>query len=280
MADFSIFSPDGGTTELNVKDTKARNIVSDAFDAETSYDVGDYCIYEGALYKCSTAHTGAWNAADFTVTTVAEEIKNTGGGGAVDAVKYTEQTLADAQKTQARTNIGTAQDFETTKTVTGTNTITLTNSADSFIRSFVIRGHSEIVDGNIRSVGDNGGITITTTNTDNTETSSFTFSYVLCSVDDIYDILYPSYIIRRCSRTNLGSASWYSKSSSDKIFYFSASNIATTNCKILFANEEYTLTDAEFSNMPDKSYKIEDGKVYFRDTSCDNASALKSKLAG
>lgn len=31
-----------------------------------------------------------------------------GGGGASDAVRYTEQTLTDEQKTQARTNIGSA----------------------------------------------------------------------------------------------------------------------------------------------------------------------------
>jgi hypothetical protein len=100
MADFSIFSPDGGTTALNVKDAKARDIVSDAFDSETSYDIGDYCIYEGILYKCTTAHTGAWNAADFSATTIAEELKNSGGGGgATDAVKYTVQSLTGSQKT-------------------------------------------------------------------------------------------------------------------------------------------------------------------------------------
>lgn len=92
MADFSIFSPDGGTTALNVKDAKARDIVSDAFDSETSYDIGDYCIYEGALYKCSIAHTGAWNASDFSVTTIAEELKNSGGGGDLSA--YQTKNLA------------------------------------------------------------------------------------------------------------------------------------------------------------------------------------------
>jgi hypothetical protein len=64
-----------------VKDAKARNIVSGAFDSKTSYDIGDYCIYEGILYKCTTAHTGAWKAAHFSATTIAKELKNLIAGG-------------------------------------------------------------------------------------------------------------------------------------------------------------------------------------------------------
>lgn len=36
------------------------------FAAEESYAVGDYVKHEGTVYKCTTAHTGAWNASDFT----------------------------------------------------------------------------------------------------------------------------------------------------------------------------------------------------------------------
>jgi hypothetical protein len=37
-----------------------------AFSTTTAYAVGDCCVYSGVLYQCSTAHTGAWNAGDFT----------------------------------------------------------------------------------------------------------------------------------------------------------------------------------------------------------------------
>lgn len=36
------------------------------FDAETEYAIGDRARYDGANYRCTTAHTGAWNAEDFT----------------------------------------------------------------------------------------------------------------------------------------------------------------------------------------------------------------------
>lgn len=83
MADFSVFSPDGGITSLNVKDVSARNMVTDAFSPSTAYAVGDYCIYDGVLYICTTAHEGAWTAGDFAATTIANELKNSGGGGDV-----------------------------------------------------------------------------------------------------------------------------------------------------------------------------------------------------
>ena len=39
------------------------------FSAETDYSVGTYVAYDGALYKCISAHTaGAWNANHFTLT--------------------------------------------------------------------------------------------------------------------------------------------------------------------------------------------------------------------
>ncbi len=39
-----------------------------AFSTTTDYAVGDYCLYNNALYKCSQSHTaGAWEDADFTL---------------------------------------------------------------------------------------------------------------------------------------------------------------------------------------------------------------------
>lgn len=52
-----------------------------AFSTTTTYAVGDCCVYSGALYQCTTTHTGAWNSADFTAI---------GGGGSY--VPYTGAT--------------------------------------------------------------------------------------------------------------------------------------------------------------------------------------------
>ena len=55
------------------------SIIADDFDAEETYAIGDYCIYEGSLYKCTTAHTGAWNASHFTETQVVDEFGSNSG---------------------------------------------------------------------------------------------------------------------------------------------------------------------------------------------------------
>ena len=53
--------------------------IAPAFSASSTYAVGDYVIYDDQLYKCTTAHTGAWAAADFVATTLSDEIKNNKG---------------------------------------------------------------------------------------------------------------------------------------------------------------------------------------------------------
>lgn len=60
---------------------KADNdIVADAFSAAETYAEGDYCTYEGGLYKFKTSHSGAWDAADVDQIQIAgelSELKNT-----------------------------------------------------------------------------------------------------------------------------------------------------------------------------------------------------------
>lgn len=53
--------------------------IAPAFDATSTYAVGDYVIYNDLLYRCTTAHTGAWAAADFIATNLSDEIKNNKG---------------------------------------------------------------------------------------------------------------------------------------------------------------------------------------------------------
>lgn len=67
-----------------VKDEQANkadnDIVADAFNAVETYAEGDYCTYEGGLYKFKTSHSGAWDAADVDQIQIAgelSELKNT-----------------------------------------------------------------------------------------------------------------------------------------------------------------------------------------------------------
>ena len=52
------------------------NMISDAYNPENVYDAGDICIYGNTLYKCNTDDTtGVWNAAKWSKTTVAGELR-------------------------------------------------------------------------------------------------------------------------------------------------------------------------------------------------------------
>lgn len=63
--------------QTNIDNAKLEKaVVSDAYSNSKTYAVGDYCIYENTLYKCTTAITTAeaWNSAHWTATTIATEL--------------------------------------------------------------------------------------------------------------------------------------------------------------------------------------------------------------
>lgn len=54
-----------------------QNIISEEFDANNSYDVGDYVTYDGKLYKFTTPHTtGAFDGGDAVEVTIVDEMVN------------------------------------------------------------------------------------------------------------------------------------------------------------------------------------------------------------
>ena len=59
------------------------DVIAEDFDNTATYAVGDYCIYNGSLYKCTTAVTtaGDWDSSDWTETLVMDEVEQGGGGG-------------------------------------------------------------------------------------------------------------------------------------------------------------------------------------------------------
>ena len=61
------------------------------FSTSTAYAAGAYCIYQGALYRFTTAHAaGAWNAAHVTEVKIGEEL-----AGLVTDLKAGTQATAD-----------------------------------------------------------------------------------------------------------------------------------------------------------------------------------------
>lgn len=66
------------TTEFvqNAKEGMLDDIVAPEYDSTATYAVGDYCTYNGELYRCNTAISVAedWTAAHWDNTSITEEL--------------------------------------------------------------------------------------------------------------------------------------------------------------------------------------------------------------
>ena len=87
-----------GDTQYYIPDAEGAMIASYFFDAD-SYAVGDYVIQYSRLYRCTTAHTGAWNDNDFTLVALADEVTNIKDGASIDSFGDVETALAGKQAT-------------------------------------------------------------------------------------------------------------------------------------------------------------------------------------
>jgi hypothetical protein len=63
---------------IQLKDEAARNAIADEYDSTSTYSVGDYCIYGGVFYRCTTAVTTAesFDSTKWTTTQVGDELLN------------------------------------------------------------------------------------------------------------------------------------------------------------------------------------------------------------
>lgn len=66
----TITALDGTTYQASVGDAVGA-IVAAPFDPDATYAVGALTVYNGQLWRCTNAHSGAWDPSDFTTTTVA-----------------------------------------------------------------------------------------------------------------------------------------------------------------------------------------------------------------
>lgn len=58
----------------------ANHNVAEEYDSTSSYAVGDYCIYESVLYKCTASTTGSFDSTKWTSVVVTDEMGSGGGG--------------------------------------------------------------------------------------------------------------------------------------------------------------------------------------------------------
>lgn len=71
----TVTTTDSSTLSINLG-VMVSGSVAPAFDQDVPYVVRDLVIHDGALYECTTDHSGAWNEDDFTATTVAAILAN------------------------------------------------------------------------------------------------------------------------------------------------------------------------------------------------------------
>jgi len=67
---------DGKTVFTNAVTNNPKYDLAPTFDPTENYAVGAYVLYAGVLYRCTTAHTGAWDASHFEAVSVGGDIVN------------------------------------------------------------------------------------------------------------------------------------------------------------------------------------------------------------
>lgn len=78
-------APAAELSQLKTDVVGISDIISDAWSADKTYAVGDYCIYKNALWRCTAATIGAEHAptdgsSEWVKCTVTKEIKSIAGG--------------------------------------------------------------------------------------------------------------------------------------------------------------------------------------------------------
>lgn len=68
----------GAINEVLDKTDTVNGNIGDVYASSRTYKIGELCIHDNTLYRCTTAITTAedWTAAHWTATTIAEEIEN------------------------------------------------------------------------------------------------------------------------------------------------------------------------------------------------------------
>ena len=98
-----------------------QDMIADDFDPNKAggYNVGDFVIYNGKLYRFINAHTGAWDASDVQVSPVLIEaiadVVDEGKQAINDAVDEAEEEIAGQTEKVTKTQAMIAQPFDANK---------------------------------------------------------------------------------------------------------------------------------------------------------------------
>ena len=91
-----------------------NSIIAPTYSTGVSYAVGDYCTYEGSMYRCTTATGGAFDPDDWDQVLVGSEFKRVDGDVAdlkseinnIDEIVYSQNTIDLSLLSTMKINIG------------------------------------------------------------------------------------------------------------------------------------------------------------------------------
>lgn len=98
-----------------------QDMIADDFDPmkQGGYQVGDFVIYNGVLYRFINAHTGAWDASDVQVSPVLidaiADVVDEGKQAIEEAVEEAEEEIAGQTEKVTKTQAMIAQPFDANK---------------------------------------------------------------------------------------------------------------------------------------------------------------------
>ena len=116
--------------------TAIQNDIAPEYDSTSTYSVGEYCIYDGQLYRCTTEITTAeaWTAAHWTAVTVTGEV--TGLKSAVNALSFSPEIEWTIGMGATPTGIG-ASDY------TALSDMILCQSGDKIVNKSALKDESD-----------------------------------------------------------------------------------------------------------------------------------------
>ena len=105
LIDISVLNADLDLIDQAIYEAKqsggsATDMIADPYSSSATYSVGDYCSHEGKLYRCTTAISTAeaWTAANWTETTVGDEIDSGGGSASMEEMTLAQYTALTQQQ--------------------------------------------------------------------------------------------------------------------------------------------------------------------------------------
>ena len=122
------------TTVKDIVDFANHN-VAEEYDSTSSYAVGDYCIYESVLYKCTASTTGTFDSTKWTSVVVTDEMGSGGGGGSWTDVTGT-LTAGNTSITLSNQAITTSSTLDYYTSVFGVNPLSVSVSTGSVTLTF------------------------------------------------------------------------------------------------------------------------------------------------